>query len=147
MSFANRLECRVIRGGRAEGITPERVRDRASSIVLKERRTELWKGRGERTWRRWGLGEGRRWVNEREVSRGRYEKDFGQNNDIGRMSSLGFSFQREISLRHALDNIEFSATSSENLESERGAMILILSTKISVRSRYRWMKISSLFTG
>lgn len=62
------------------------------------------------------MGEGRRWVKEREVSRLRYEKDFGQNNDIGGMSSLSFPIQREISLRNALDNIEFSATSSENRE-------------------------------
>lgn len=91
MCFANRLEYRGIREVGAEGITPERVRDRASSIVLKERRAELWKGRGERTWRRWAVGEGRRWVKERDVSRLRYEKDFGQNNDIGEISSLSFA--------------------------------------------------------
>lgn len=58
------------------------------------------------------MGEGRRWVKEREVSRVRNEKDFRQNNDIGGMRSLRFPIQREISLRNALDNIEFSATSS-----------------------------------
>lgn len=83
MCFENRSEYRGIRGVGAEGITPERVRDRASSIVLKERRAELWKGREERTWRRWMVGERRRWFKERGVFRVRYEKDFGQNNDIG----------------------------------------------------------------
>lgn len=56
----------------------------------------------------------------REVSRVRYEKDFGQNSDIGGMSSLSFPFQREIlPCEVALDNIEFSAIHSENLGSER----------------------------
>lgn len=83
MCFANKLEYRGIRGGGVEGITPERVRDRASSIVLKERRAVLWKGREERTWRRWMVGKRMRWFKEREDFWVRYEKDFGQNNDIG----------------------------------------------------------------
>lgn len=98
MSFVNRSEYRGISGVGAEGITPERVRDRASSIVLKERRAELWKRPGERAWRRWRVGDGRRWVKEREVSRVRYEKDFGQNNDIGGIRSFRFPIQQEISL-------------------------------------------------
>lgn len=130
--MANRLEYRGIRGVGAEGITPERVRDRASSIVLKERRAELWKGRGERTWRRWGVGEGRRWVKEREVSRARNEKDFGQNNDIGGMRSSSFPIQREISLRNALDNIEFSATSSGSERPETKILIHSISIQISI---------------
>lgn len=69
------------------------------------------------------MGEGRRWVKEREVSRARNEKDFGQNNDIGGMRSSSFPIQREISLRNALDNIEFSATSSGSERPETKILI------------------------
>ncbi len=65
------------------GYTPERVRDRASSTVLKQRWGVKWCGlKGWNEGDTWWTWPGMRWDDGRGLTRARKEKDRGQNCDI-----------------------------------------------------------------